>query len=117
MRYADQKANIGRGFGCAAMLVIVMVPLFPLLFVLFWSGAHCEPIPECQRSSEVRVGVMLLAVVVAALLVGTLIAKTVNRLAAKRDDDGYAASFLLFAGLLTAAATALTLLGGYTLVA
>jgi len=38
--------------GLLAALAFLLVVSLPFLFVLAWSGAHCEPKPDCQRFAE-----------------------------------------------------------------
>ena len=40
--------------GCAAGVLFLCLMLLPFLFILAWSEAHCEPVPACQRRSEIR---------------------------------------------------------------
>ena len=95
--------RVGGKLGCLAALVVAAILTFPLLFLLAWSGAHCDPVPQCQRDGELLFAAMMAGVLALAGITGFLVRGAVNALAAMRSDEGSGAVFLL-------AATAGTLL-------
>jgi uncharacterized membrane protein YidH (DUF202 family) len=104
--------TVGRMVGCTAAILIIAVASSPLLFGLAWSGAHCDPAPQCQHASEEHFGAMLAGVAGLAAITGGVIGWIVNVVAARRDDEGTSLSFvvtaavaaLLFAALVIVAA-------------
>lgn len=95
-------SDIGKGYGCGVAVVIAVVPILPLAFVLGWSGAHCEPVPSCQRSAEWHVGLVFVSILLFAAITGYVLRRLLNGMAARREDGGYSAKF-------SGAATALSL--------
>jgi hypothetical protein len=93
--------TIGGRLGCAAVFLIVIVVSLPLLFGLAWSGAHCEPVPKCQRGSELYFAALLAGVAALAGIAGFLIRLAVNALAVRREDEGTSAGFLIAAAVVT----------------
>ena len=89
--------TVGGKLGCAAAFLIAAVVSFPLLFALAWSGAHCEPAPQCQRAIELHFGAMLAGVATLAGISGFLVRWAVNAIAAQRDDEGASAGFVIAA--------------------
>lgn len=42
----------GTVFGCLSAFAVFVCAGFVLLFAVAWSGAHCEPVPNCQHENE-----------------------------------------------------------------
>jgi len=97
--------SLGGLLGCLATFLVIAVFTLPLLFGLFWSGAHCEPVPHCQRESEAFVGGAFAALLGLAALAGFAIRFVINRLAAQRDDQGTSTGFVLGAAVAVMLAT------------
>jgi len=38
--------------GCFTGIMFTLVVAFPFFFAMAWGGAHCSPVPECQRAGE-----------------------------------------------------------------
>lgn len=54
---ADDEPRLYSGsipslLGCLAAIPVLLALVMPVLFVWAWSGAHCEPQPECVRRSN-----------------------------------------------------------------
>src|SRR5687768_7551650 len=77
----DQPSFWTRGtpYGCLASLLLTALLLFPLLFALAWGGAHCEPVPACQRAGERRFLLIMTIVVACSALVGLVVRRTVDQ--------------------------------------
>lgn len=99
---ADDKQDIGRGFGCVAMLLLVFVPLFPILIGLSWT-----------EQNELTFGLVIMTLIVVAVLVGKGISQSLNFIALKRNDGGDTVLFRLFAALLTLTVAGLTMVAAY----
>jgi hypothetical protein len=97
--------DLWRKLGCASAFLVWLVVSFPFLFALAWSGAHCDPVPQCQRANELRFGLILAGVAVLAGLTGFVVAWALSSLASRRQDEGASAGFFALA-ILTALATA-----------
>ncbi len=102
--------TVGGKLGCAAAFLVAIVVSFPLLFALAWSGAHCEPVPQCQRASEQHFGAMLAGVAAVAGMTGLLLRSVINSLAAHRDDEGTSAGFAIAATLAALVVAGLVIL-------
>ena len=98
--------GFAKGLGCFVAILIVSASSFPLLFGLAWSGAHCEPVPECQRSSEIYFAGLFAGLLVVAGLIGFAFNKIVARLARTRADDGVSASFIVSTSVIAVAVAA-----------
>ena len=99
--------ELWKKLGCLASLAIWLAVGFPFLFGLAWSGAHCEPVPQCQRASEWHFGLILLGLAVVAGVTGVVIARALSSIASRRDDERASVGFVLvaFFGTLVTAAT------------
>ncbi len=102
--------TVGGKLGCAAAALITTVLSLPLLFGLAWSGAHCEPVPQCQQDSELYFGTMLAGVAAVAGITGFLVRWAINAVAGLRDDNGTSAAFV------TAAAVAAVVIAGLMII-
>ena len=87
--------TLGGKLGCVASFLIAAVLSFPLLFAVAWIGAHCEPIPQCQRATEQHFGLVIASVLALAGIAGFLIRRVVNHLAAQRGDEGTSTGFVI----------------------
>ena len=85
--------DLGRGYGCGVAAVVVVVPILPLAFVLGWSGAHCAPVPSCQRSGEWHIALIFFGVLLFAAVLGYGLRQVLNAMAAKREDEGHSVAF------------------------
>ena len=92
-----------------------MVVSFPFLFALAWSGAHCDPVPQCQRANELHFGAMLAGVVALAGLTGFLTTRSLGALASRRDDEGASAGFFGRAIVGTLVVAALVIVAAYAI--
>ena len=108
-------SDIGKGYGCGVAVVIALLPLFPLGFVLAWSGAHCDPVPSCQRSAELRIGLIFGGIMLLAAAAGYAVRQLLNSMAERRDDEGHSITFSGIAIALSAVAMLLALALLYTL--
>ena len=55
MAFTDPEPRPGLGAtlgGCAATMAFLVLLLFPFFFAMAWGGAHCSPVPQCQRTNE-----------------------------------------------------------------
>lgn len=93
--------------GCLAGAVFLVLVSVPILFVLAWSGSHCEPAPECRRSAEVEFAVVEAVAAALAVLLGFAVRALVRWWNAR--DPGTAGRAPLWAGatVLVLAAVAL----------
>jgi hypothetical protein len=82
----DTAGNLGAVLGCLAGLVFVVFLCIPVLFVWAWSGAHCEPVPQCRRAAETMLAVELAIVALLALLLGLGVRAWVNWWRIRRFD-------------------------------
>ena len=80
----------GSLFGCLAAAGFAVVAAFPFLFVLAWSGSHCEPVPQCRRFAERAFAVELAVILLFAGLLG-LAVRALWRWSAVRQVDRAAA--------------------------
>ncbi len=64
--------------GCMAAAAFGFTVAFPLLFVWAWSGAHCEPAPECLNSVNLMLLTHLAPILALAALLGFAIRALVN---------------------------------------
>lgn len=74
--------------GILSGLVFLVIVSIPFLFVWAWSGAHCEPRPDCQRVAERTVLVELAVVAVLAVLTGASVRALVDWAFRRRGADG-----------------------------
>ena len=86
--------TFGGKLGCFTAFLITAAFAFPLLFGLAWSGSHCEPVPQCQRENEQYFGTSFAILLALAAVTGVSVTWIVNRLAARRDDEGTSATFV-----------------------
>ena len=107
--------TVGGKLGCAAAFLIAAVVSMPLLFGLAWSGAHCEPVPQCRRANELHFGAMLTGVAMLAGITGFIIRWAVNALAAQRDDEGASAGFLIAATVTALIVVGLVIVASFAL--
>lgn len=105
--------ELARKLGCAAAFLVWLVVSFPFFFALAWSGAHCEPIPQCQRVNEWHFGLILAGVVVVAGLTGFIVAWAVNSIASRREDGGASAGFFALAAIATLLVAAIVIVAAY----
>ena len=89
--------TVGGRLGCATAILIAAVVSFPLLIALAWSGAHCEPVPQCRTAIELHFGAWLAGVATLAGISGFVVRWAVNKLAARRSDEGASAGFVMAA--------------------
>jgi hypothetical protein len=66
-RYSGSKGGL---LGCAVAALFAVVVAFPFLFLMAWGGAHCEPIPQCQRAGESRFAIIFAVIVALGALLG-----------------------------------------------
>ena len=76
--------------GCLVALGFVPVASMPFLFALAWGGAHCEPVPQCQRSAELIVLIALAGVLALAALLGFAVRALFNWWMWRRYDPAAA---------------------------
>jgi hypothetical protein len=72
----------GAALGCAAAGLLFASVGIGLAFIWAWTGAHCAPVPQCQRAGEARAAVDLLVLLGAAAGLGFLgraLARSVER--------------------------------------
>ncbi|HYJ84274.1 MAG TPA: hypothetical protein VEW26_15690 [Allosphingosinicella sp.] len=72
----------------AAGLLFFAFVAFPFLFVWAWSGAHCEPKPECQRFAERAVLIELAVILGLAGLMGASVRALVDWAFRRRRAEG-----------------------------
>jgi hypothetical protein len=84
-RYTGSKGTL---LGCFAALIVGLVAAVPLLFALVWGGAHCEPVPECQRAGERLFLVEVAVVVGVAGLIGLGIRAVFNGWMSRKMASG-----------------------------
>jgi hypothetical protein len=72
----------GTPYGCLAAAVLVTILAVPLLFALAWGGAHCEPVPSCQRGGELHFFMQLAILLACAALLSALVRWLIDRLPA-----------------------------------
>jgi hypothetical protein len=72
--------------GCLAAAAFLAVASVPLLFVLAWGGAHCTPVPECQRAGE-RMMLVPAAIVLGCALLLFLAVKALVDWSLRRSHD------------------------------
>ena len=87
--------TLGARLGCASALAIAIVAGAPLLFPLGWAGAHCEPVPQCQRAIELHFGALFAGILAVAAATALLLSQIINRLAARREDEGTSPTFVI----------------------
>lgn len=74
--------------GLLAGLVFLVVVAFPFLFVWAWSGAHCEPRPDCQRFAERAILVELAVIAGLAVLTAASVRALVDWAIRRRGTGG-----------------------------
>jgi hypothetical protein len=105
-----------RKLGCVAAVLVWLVVSFPFLFALAWSGAHCDPVPQCQRANEGHFGIILVGVAALAGLTGFIVARALSASAARREDEGASTGFFAVAIVATLGAAALVITVTYAVV-
>lgn len=70
----------GTPYGCLASILLIGVFLLPLLFALAWGGAHCAPVPACQRVGERWFFLAMTVIIACSALVGFVVRSMVDRL-------------------------------------
>jgi hypothetical protein len=68
----------GTQIGCISAVVLTLLSLMPLLFGMLWGGAHCEPVPACQRQNEIRTVRIALGVLGGAAVFGLIVRWSIN---------------------------------------
>ena len=76
--------------GCVAAAAFMVVVSFPFLFIWAWGGAHCAPVPECQRAVERTLEIRLAIIFALAVPVGIGIGFAVKWLLGRADLGGRA---------------------------
>ena len=76
-------------------MTITIVVGVPLLVPLAWSGAHCEPVPQCRRAIELYFGALFAGIVAVGSVAAFLLSQVINRLAARREDEGTSPTFVI----------------------
>ena len=84
----------GARLGCATAILLAVLAGFPFLFALAWSGAHCEPAPQCQRAAEAHFWPLIGTAIVGALGVGALVGLAVNKRLRYLESDSQADRFI-----------------------
>ncbi|MGE5564319.1 MAG: hypothetical protein ACM3ZV_13580 [Bacillota bacterium] len=107
--------ELWKKLGCVAAFFVWLIVSFPFLFALAWSGAHCDPIPQCQRANERHFGLVLLGVAVVAGLTGFIVARVLNAIASRRDDEGASAGFFGLAIIGTLITAVLVIMATYAI--
>jgi len=87
--------KIGGAVGCLTAALIGIVIMFPLFFALAWSGAHCDPVPQCQRANELHFGALIAGGFAVAAGAGFGVRYFVNKLASQREDEGTSPTFII----------------------
>ena len=105
--------DLWRKLGCGAAALIFLIVAFPFFFAMAWSGAHCEPAPQCQRANELHFGAIIAGVAALAGLIGFLIARLLTTLAMRREDEGTSAGFFALAIFGTLVAAVFVMLVAY----
>ena len=105
--------DLYRKLGCATAFLVWLAVSFPFLFALAWSGAHCDPVPECQRANELYFGGILLGVVALAGMTGFGVAWSLKSVASRREDQGASAGFLTGAIVATLIAATIVIVVAY----
>jgi hypothetical protein len=87
-------SSSGKPYGCATAIIISVVPAFPLIFGLFWGGAHCEPAPQCRHINELRTGALFAGLFIYAAIIGFGVRVLMNRIAKAQDNGSYSLGFI-----------------------
>lgn len=66
----NHNVTLGALFGAAFFIILMTVPF---LFGFIWSGAHCEPTPECQREGNIAFFLLLLGLLICAGIIFVLV--------------------------------------------
>jgi hypothetical protein len=104
---------VGTELGCLSGLALAAVASFPLFFGMAWTGAHCEPVPQCQNVGERAFVEGLAYVFVTSLVLGVAIRWLVVRLWGRGTVDFMPPAAARKAKLLTFAITALAISVAY----
>jgi cation transporter-like permease len=83
--------------------LFLLLLLLPLLFMLFWAGAHCEPVPQCRRQGETLFAIAAAAAAAFAALLGFAVRALVRWAAMRGHDPERAGPPPLWAGAVGAA--------------
>jgi len=105
--------ELWRKLGCAAAFLVWLVVSFPFLLALAWSGAHCDPVPQCQRANEWHFGLILAGVAVVAGLTGFIVTRALNAIASRRENGGASAGFFALAVVATLIAATIVIVASY----
>jgi hypothetical protein len=85
-----QPGTQGSLLGCFAAAVFTAVAAFPLLFVLAWTGNHCDPVPQCRRWAERAFALELAVILLLAGLLGFAVRALWRWSAVRRIDPAAA---------------------------
>jgi hypothetical protein len=107
--------ELWKKLGCLSAILVWIVVSFPVLFALAWSGAHCDPVPQCQRANEWHLSLVLAGVVAIAGLTGFVVAQALNSIASRREDEGASAGFFSLAIVATLIVAAMVIVTAYAL--
>lgn len=84
---ADRVRHPGTAYGWLAGGIVLFLGAFGVFFAMIWGGAHCQPVPQCQRSGEIHALWSMPGVVVVAGLMGFAVRWMTGRLAARLADQ------------------------------
>ena len=84
---AAGKRHPGTLYGWLAGGIVFFLGAFGVFFAMTWGGAHCQPVPQCQRSGEIHALWSMPGVVVVAGLMGFAVRWMTGRLAARLTDQ------------------------------
>ena len=79
------RAGCALGFLCGATIFGLIG--FPMVFGLLWGGAHCEPVPACQRAGEQRFIVEILVLLFLSILFGLAVRWAATGFGRRRRND------------------------------
>jgi hypothetical protein len=105
--------ELWRKLGCVSAVLVWVALGFPFVFALAWSGAHCDPVPQCQRANEWHFGLILATLAALAGLTAFAVARGLSRLALRREDEGASAGFFTLAIFLALTGTAIVIVAAY----
>ncbi len=112
-RYGGTKGGL---CGCFAALFFAWAAGMPFLFVWAWSGAHCEPVPQCHQEAELGALAPIAVVLALAALLGFAVRALVIWWMQRRADPASARlppvwALVVAVSLLVAALVALDAMG------
>ena len=76
-------------------MIVTITAGLALLFPLAWSGAHCDPVPQCQRAGELHFGALFVGAAAVGSAIAFVLSQIINRLAAQREDEGTSPTFVI----------------------